>query len=145
MSEPADAAMRFARVDPLTRTRAVRGPFDYRLPPEHDEIEVGTLLRVPFGGRSTLGVVVALASETELEPHRLAEPEAVLEGGLPEDLVDLAWWMAAEYCSTPARALGLMLPPGAARGAGHRHALVAGLTAAGPRDLAGGRGRTDGH
>jgi primosomal protein N' (replication factor Y) len=144
MSSPADAAMKFARVEPLTRTRAVRGPFDYRLPPGEAQIEVGTLLRVPFGGRSTLGVVVALAGQTELEPHRLAEPEAVLEGGLPEDLVALAWWMAAEYCSTPARALGLMLSPGAARGAGHRYALVAGLTAAGQRALAGGEALTDG-
>src|SRR5260370_39774847 len=98
MPEPADARMKSARVEPLTRTRAVRGPFDYRLPPGHDEIEVGTLLRVPFGGRSTLGVVVALAGESELEPHRLAGPEAVLEGGLPEGLVDLARGIAAGYC-----------------------------------------------
>ncbi len=30
---------------------------------------------------------------------------------MPEDLVALALWMAAEYCSTPARALSLVLPP----------------------------------
>ena len=33
------------------------------------------------------------------------------EDSLPEELVGLALWMAAEYCSTPARALSLVLPP----------------------------------
>src|SRR5579884_2442498 len=105
-----------ARVQPLTLARALRGPFDYRLAGDQDGVEVGTLLRVPFGRRTTLGVVVELATESELEPGRLAEPEAVLDGGVPADLVDLAEWLAAEYCSTPARALALMLAPGAARG-----------------------------
>src|SRR5207245_2376447 len=34
---------------------------------------------------------------------------------VPVDLVELADWIACEYCSTIARALGLVLPPGAAR------------------------------
>ena len=101
-----------ARVEPLTRTRAVRGPFDYRLAPGQD-VEVGSLLRVPFGARSSLGVVVELAERSELDPDRLVEPEAVLGAGVGADLVALAGWMAREYCSTPSRALQLMLAPGA--------------------------------
>ena len=50
---------------------------------------------------------------------------------LPPDLVELAGWIATEYCSTPARALSLLLPPGAQRGAGHRKALLALITEAG--------------
>jgi primosomal protein N' (replication factor Y) len=129
-----------ARVEPLTTTRAVRGPFDYRLAPDQREVEVGALLRIPFGGRSTLGIVVGLASESELAPERLAEPDSVLAGGLPEDLVELALWMASEYCSTPARALGLMLGPGAAQGARSKEVLVAELTDAGIEALD-GKGR----
>ncbi len=102
-----------ARVEPLTRTRAVRGPFDYRLPDELAEVEVGSLLRVPFGGQRALAVVTELASRSELPPERLSEPEEVLPLGVPSDLVSLALWMAHEYCSTPARALGLVLAPGA--------------------------------
>jgi primosomal protein N' (replication factor Y) len=121
-----------ARVQPLTRTRAVRGPFDYALPEAiADEIAVGTLLRVPFHHRSELGVVVGLAEHSELASERLSEPEAVLESVLPEDLVELAQWMAREYCSTPARALSLMLAPGAGAGRGAKRSLVASLTAAG--------------
>ena len=105
-----------ARVEPLTRTRAVRGPFDYRLSAEHPDVQVGSVLRVPFGRRAMAGVVVGLAEDTEVEPDRLAEPEAVLPDALPADLVELSQWMADEYCSTPSRTLSLMLPPGLTRG-----------------------------
>ena len=66
-----------ARVEPLTHTRAVRGPFDYKLRAGRSEVGVGSLLRVPFGGRTTLGVVVELAGESELED----EPAGRAGGG----------------------------------------------------------------
>ncbi len=126
-----------ARVEPLTTTRAIRGPFDYRLRPEQADVEIGALLRVPFGKRRALGVVVDLASESELPPERLLEPENVLPGGVPRDLVELAAWMAQEYCSTTARCLSLMLAPGATGGVLPAQALVAEVTDAGRRLLAG--------
>jgi primosomal protein N' (replication factor Y) len=124
-----------ARVQPLTRTRAVRGPFDYRLSAEQSDVVVGSLLRVPFGAQRTLGVVVELAERSEVDPDRLAVPEAVVGPGLRPDLVALAHWMAREYCSTLARALSLMLAPGAADGTGARRVLVAQLTEAGEAAL----------
>ena len=39
---------------------------------------------------------------------------------MPPELVELARWIADEYCSTPARALGLLLPPGVAAGRGRK-------------------------
>ena len=131
-----------ARVQPLTTTRAVRGPFDYRIA-AGQTVEVGSLLRVPFGARTSLGVVVGLAETSELAPERLAEPEAVVGAGLGADLVELADWMAREYCSTPARALQLMLAPGTAAGRGARLALVAELTDPGRAALADGDTLTD--
>jgi primosomal protein N' (replication factor Y) len=117
-----------ARVQPLTPTRALRGSFDYRLNGYAAKVAVGSLLRVPFAGRSLLGVVVELAESSEISPERLAEPEAVLAPGLTPELVALALWMAREYCSTPARALSLLLPPSGAR---EQSRLVAALTEAG--------------
>ena len=114
----------------------MRGPFDYRLRADQPDVEVGSLLRVPFGGRRSLGVVVGLSDRSELDPDRLIEPEAVLPDGLPADLVALAHWMAREYCSTPARAFGLLLAPGSASGVRTRHMLVARLTEAGHEALA---------
>jgi primosomal protein N' (replication factor Y) len=93
------------QVEPLTTARALRGPFDYLRP---DGAGVGSVLVVPFGRRDVVGVVTGLADESE---HDAVAPRRVLDARLPPELVDLAIWMAAEYCSTPARALSLLLPP----------------------------------
>src|SRR5205807_1414666 len=92
-------AQMIARVEPLTSTRAVRGPFDYRLEDHQREVGVGTLLRIPFGHRRMLGVVLELRDRSELEPERLMAPLSVLPAALPEDLVSLASWIADQYCS----------------------------------------------
>jgi primosomal protein N' (replication factor Y) len=104
-----------AQVEPLTSTRALRGPFDYRLPKELQGgvVEVGSMLVVPFGRREVLGVVTGLSERSEVAAEKLVAPLRALELGVPIDLVALAEWIAAEYCSTFARALRLVLPPGA--------------------------------
>jgi primosomal protein N' (replication factor Y) (superfamily II helicase) len=106
-----------AQVEPMTTARALRGPFDYRLPEElrGGVVEVGSMLVVPFGRREVLGVVVGLTDSSEVSEEKLLAPLRALELGVPVDLVILAEWIAAEYCSTIARALTLVLPPGAAR------------------------------
>jgi len=97
--------------------RALRGPFDYRLPEELRDgaVGVGSMLVVPFGRREVLGVVVGLAESSEVAAEKLLAPLRALELGVPAEMVALAEWIAAEYCSTLARALGLVLPPGATR------------------------------
>jgi primosomal protein N' (replication factor Y) (superfamily II helicase) len=100
----------------MTTARALRGPFDYRLPEELREgIEIGSMLVVPFGRREILGVVTALADHSEVSEEKLLAPLRALELGVPVDLVALAEWLAEEYCSTLARALALVLPPAATR------------------------------
>src|SRR3954466_653601 len=125
-----------AKVEPLTPARALRGPFDYLVPSEMEGVEVGSMLVVPFGRRRLVGVVVALAERSDVPPERLVEPLKALGRGVPAELVRLGLWVAEEYCSTPARGLALVLPPGtgtgrAARPVGVRRALVAELTDAG--------------
>jgi primosomal protein N' (replication factor Y) len=100
---------RVARVEPLTTARALRGPFDYAVGPE---VDVGSLLVVPFGRQELTGVVTEIVDHSE---HELSEPRRVLEDTVPAPLVALGLWLAEEYCSTPARALQLMLPPTGAR------------------------------
>ena len=122
-------------MEPLTPARALRGPFDYRLPGDMDQVGVGSMLVVPFGKRRLLGVVVDLAEESDLPPERLVEPLAALDRGVPPELIRLGLWAAEEYCSTPARGLALVLPPGAGIGAlprvGIRRVLTAEITDAG--------------
>jgi primosomal protein N' (replication factor Y) len=120
-----------ARVIPLTQTRAIRGLFDYRLPPALDAVDVGSLLRVPFAGRTILAVVAEMATSSEVSPEKLVAASELLPAQLPPDLVRLAVWMAREYCSTPARALQILLPAGAAQGLREKRALVASITESG--------------
>src|SRR5271166_1904531 len=106
-----------AKVEPMTSARTLRGPFDYRLPEElrGGVVDVGSMLVVPFGRRQVLGVVVGLSNSSEVAAEKLLAPLRALELGVPVEMVSLAEWVAAEYCSTISRALGLVLPPGAAR------------------------------
>jgi primosomal protein N' (replication factor Y) (superfamily II helicase) len=98
-----------ARVEPLTTTRRLSGPFDYLLPDA--PVTVGSVVRIPFGRQALDGVVVGLADASDVPAEKLVAPTAVRPDAVPADLVALALWMAAEYCSTPARALSLVLPP----------------------------------
>ncbi len=108
--------MSIARVEPLTTARALRGPFDYLIPERLEGIGAGTVLEVPFGRRRITGVVVEVAETSEVPPGKLAEPIRVLGSGTNPDLIELGRWIASEYCSTPARGLGLVLPPGTGTG-----------------------------
>jgi primosomal protein N' (replication factor Y) len=105
------------QVEPVTTARALRGPFDYRLPEElrGAGVDVGSMLVVPFGRRKLLGVVVGVAERSAVAEDKLLAPLRALELGVPAELVELAEWIAAHYCSTLARALALVLPPGATR------------------------------
>lgn len=104
--------MPVARVEPLTTARALRGPFDYLVPDDFDPVGVGTVLEVPFGGRRITAVVTEVSETSELPLERLSTPVRVLGEGTLPGLVELGLWVAREYCSTPARGLGLVLPPG---------------------------------
>jgi primosomal protein N' (replication factor Y) len=104
------------QVEPLTTARSLRGPFDYTRP---DGVGVGSVLDVRFGRQKLAAIVTAV---TESSEHKLSDPLRVHAESLPTDLVDLGVWMAKEYCSTPARALSLMLPP---KGATERKLLWA--------------------
>ncbi len=73
------------------------------------------MLVVPFGRREVLGVVMGLSARSEVAEEKLLAPLRPLDEcppALPADLVALAEWIAVEYCSTLARALRLVLPPG---------------------------------
>ncbi len=108
--------MEIARVEPLTRARALRGPFDYRVP-ESLDVRPGSVLVIPFGRRRCLGVVVGLGDSSDVPVDRLLAPYSALETDVPEQLVELGLLVGEEYCSTPARGLALVLPPGTGTGA----------------------------
>jgi primosomal protein N' (replication factor Y) len=105
---------------------------------------VGSLLRISFNGRPSVAVVAEVAGSSEVAEDRLVTADSVLPARLPADLVELAVWMAREYCSTPARALSVILPVGAERGMREKQVLTASLTDAGRAALDDGTQLTDG-
>ena len=126
--------MAIAKVEPLTTARALRGPFDYLLPERLAGVGVGSVLLVPFGRRRVLGRRGRGRRVERAAPERLAEPIRALEAGATPELVRLGLWVAREYCSTPARGLELVLPPGIGRdgqGVGPRLELMVAPTEAG--------------
>lgn len=82
-----------------------------------ETVDVGSVLLVPFARRKILGVVTAMAAISDVPDDKLAEPIRALDAGVPPKLVDLGLWVAEDYCSTPARGLALVTPPGTGTGA----------------------------
>src|SRR5205809_721665 len=68
---PCEARTVIARVEPLTTTRRLSGPFDYRV---DGGLEIGSLVRIPFGHQKLDGVVVGLAETSEIADDKLVAP-----------------------------------------------------------------------
>lgn len=81
--------------------------FTYAIPDGLD-VHVGSVVRVPLGRKRATGVVVALMEQAGVK--RTVPIIAALGPGLDEDLVDLASWTAARYCSSLGEALAAAVP-----------------------------------
>lgn len=124
--EPGKAGERIVSVAPLVR---VDRPFSYRVPATMAaDLQLGSLVRVPLGRRSELGVVVAIdvpaASELSLKYlHGLEQPFPVLD----ERLIKLASWMEHYYACAFHAVLEVMIPGAVRRGMKPRHRDFIGL------------------
>ena len=111
-TEPEQGEPLLASVVPLVPAWAVDRTFDYSVPSKlRGKVVVGSLVRIPFGGRNVRGVVTALGSwtpERELEPllgAPLADPVA------PPPLPSLYEWTAERYLVPRGRAFERAVPP----------------------------------
>jgi primosomal protein N' (replication factor Y) len=86
--------------------------FDYWLPAGL-AVGRGSVLVVKLGARSLVGVAVELADSSEVAPDRLIPIDQVVAGipPLPDDLIDLASFIAAYYQQPVGLCLAQMLPP----------------------------------
>ena len=97
--------MPLAEIYPLVTARALARAFTYRV---GDDVELGAVVSVGFGGRRVRGIVVdtGVAAPPGIE---IADAGPVLDR-IPPALVELALWLADYYGSTPARSLALVAP-----------------------------------
>ncbi len=80
--------------------------FDYLPPLSYDEAAIptcGTRVKVPFGNRTVIGLIVSTSTESDVPQNKLKAAIEILdsEALLPDYLFDLALW-AADYYQHPA-------------------------------------------
>ncbi|MDQ4065887.1 MAG: hypothetical protein M3161_07565, partial [Actinomycetota bacterium] len=100
---------RIASVVPLVPAWRVDRAFDYL--PGEVAVEVGSLVRIPFGGRRVRGVVVAIE---ERVPERELERVTALVTSLPvmpAGMQRLFEWIAERYVTPRGRAYARAVPP----------------------------------
>jgi primosomal protein N' (replication factor Y) len=95
----------------VTLEIALRKEFDYAIPPEFaGQVDVGSRVQVPFGPRKVLGVVTAVAEESE---HTHLKPILKIIGAqtlVTPKVLALARWIADYYCCPTEIALKSVLP-----------------------------------
>jgi primosomal protein N' (replication factor Y) len=100
--------LRIAIPSPLYRT------FDYLPPPDCDlaTLQLGARVRAPFGRRQTVGFLVAIGTDSELDLALLRPALAVLdrEPILPADVLALIQWAQRYYRHPPGEAFAAALP-----------------------------------
>jgi primosomal protein N' (replication factor Y) len=100
--------LRIAVPSPLDRT------FDYFPPPDCDlaTLHPGARVRVPFGRRQTVGFLIEIGADSELDPGMLRPALAVLdrEPILPADVLALIQWAWRYYHHPPGEAFATALP-----------------------------------
>ncbi len=103
--------MEFADVALDAPLRAGDRVFTFAIPQGlRADLQVGSVVRVPFGRRLVTGYVVNLSTTTSrrVKPIAAVEPRVP---SLPPDLVSLAWWMAEYYVCSVGEAIQTMIPP----------------------------------
>ncbi len=85
--------------------------FDYWVPSGF-ELHVGAIVRVPLARRRVVGVVIELLEATPLAPEKLVPIEELLAlPPLPDDVRELAQFVATYYQAPPGLAFALATPP----------------------------------
>jgi primosomal protein N' (replication factor Y) (superfamily II helicase) len=90
------------------------GHFDY-LPPaavDTSKLAPGIRLRVPFGGRDVIGILLDTPLKTEVPASKLKRVRGILDTAppIPEDMLALARWAAGYYRHPVGEVMQVLLP-----------------------------------
>lgn len=113
----------------LALPSTLRRLFDYRAPTHWDAhtLQPGIRLRVPFGRRELVGILVETAEHSDIPPERLREPLAQLDSApiITPALLQLCQWTARYYQHGLGDTLATALPSLLRKGemAEHRRTL----------------------
>ena len=123
--------MSYAAVFPLVRTRAFTGAFDYGVPRELEgRVTPGSLVAVPLGSQTVIGVVLEVRAATAHEGRVLSVRDLLDVPAIPTELLALARQVEHYYLTSFAAALTLVCPPTGALRIVRQYELTAGGEAA---------------
>jgi len=101
----------FARIS--VNIAQVSGVFDYSIPePFHNQVQIGSLVQVPFGKQLVQGIVIGLPAEASVAETRPIEAVIESEPVATPQQIALAESLATQNFSTLSAFLDLMVPPG---------------------------------
>lgn len=92
----------------------IRSVFDYQAPnPNPDSIIPGSRVKVSFGNRELIGIVVSISTDTDTEKQKIKTIKSALdpEGNLPEELLSLCQWLSSYYMHPIGEVLFAATPP----------------------------------
>lgn len=105
--------MKYAQVIVSIPTRQIDRPFDYAIPTSiQHQIVLGAKVKVPFGPKTLEGYVVGLGDKPTAQLDKIREVVGLVPGShpIPEELLELATWMASFYQCLFLDALRVVLP-----------------------------------
>ena len=98
----------------------LRGTFDYRLPPglSMDSIKPGQRVRVPFGKRDVIGIILGFTTTPTIAADRIRDIHELIdhEAALPPALLQVYLWASQYYHFPVGQALMTSLPAPIRRG-----------------------------
>src|SRR5690242_1711059 len=95
----------------VTLELALRKEFDYLIPPDLvPQVDVGSRVQVPLGGRKVLGCVTALAEESAQSRLKSIIKVIGAQTLVTPKVLKLARWIGEYYCCAPEIALKAVLP-----------------------------------
>jgi primosomal protein N' (replication factor Y) len=95
--------------------RALNKEFDYLIPDKYkDEIQLGQLVKVPFGRRKVTGFITGINKNSKLENSKIKEISEILyeKPFFDAELLRLFKWISAYYHSYLIQVIKTALPPG---------------------------------
>lgn len=103
---PAQIVVRVAVPAPLRRV------FDYRVPVDWSVPQPGARVRVPFGRRHHIGVVLETGVNSDVASNKLRDLEKIIDilPVLPADMLSLLNWLADYYLAAPGEVYETALP-----------------------------------
>ncbi len=107
--------MSYAEVYVAIKTLGICHPFDYKIPPDLEELaKVGSVVAVPFGNRQETGYITRLKKNSGFSGKEIKPVTRILYDApiFDRDRLKLIYWMSAYYVAPVGKIMEFFIPSG---------------------------------